>query len=64
LGGKIYALAFYEVAKPYGGLHPVNLATDVNGGLVINTLVGPLFLGGAYGNEGHRKIYFQVGRLF
>ncbi len=63
-GDKIYALGFYEVAKPYGGANPINLATDVNGGLVVSTFIGPLFLGGAYGNTGHHKLFFQIGRLF
>ena len=63
-GEKIYALAFYEVAKTYGGTPPSRLPTDVNGGLIVNTLFGPVFLGGAYGDTGHSKIYFQVGRIF
>ncbi len=68
LGGKIYLLGFGEVAKPYGevlpGVLPPNLPADVTGGLVINTLAGPLFLAGAYGESGHHKIYFQLGRIF
>jgi NTE family protein len=63
-GEKVYALAFYEVAKPYGGSSPSRIPTDVNAGLVINTLFGPVFLAGAYGNAGNHKIYFQLGRIF
>ena len=67
-GDKIYFLAFGEVAKPYGnplpGISSPYLATDVNGGLAVKTLLGPLFLAGAYGESGHRKIYFQYGRIF
>lgn len=67
-GGKIYLLAFGEVAKPYGellpGVSPPYLPADVNGGLVVKTLFGPLFLAGAYGENGNRKIYFQLGRIF
>ncbi len=63
-GEKIYVLGFYEVAKTYGGSPPSRLPTDVNGGVVINTLFGPVFLGAAYGDTGHSKIYFQLGRIF
>jgi NTE family protein len=63
-GEKIYALAFYEVGKPYGGFSPSRLPTDANAGVVINTLFGPIFVAGAYGDTGHRKIYFQLGRIF
>jgi NTE family protein len=64
LGDKIYGLAYYEIAKAYGGNSPSRLPMDVNSGVVINSLIGPLFLGGAYGDTGHRKIYFQLGRIF
>ena len=64
LGDKIYALTYFEIAKAYGGNSPSRLPTDVNSGVVINSLIGPLFLGGAYGDTGHRKIYFQLGRIF
>ncbi len=67
-GEKIYILAFAEVAKPYGpaflGVSNPSVPGDVNGGVVINTLFGPLFLAGAYGESGHHKIYFQLGRIF
>jgi NTE family protein len=67
-GGKIYLLAFGEVAKPYGDLlpdvSPPHLPADVNGGVVVKTLFGPLFLAGAYGESGNHKIYFQLGRVF
>jgi NTE family protein len=63
-GEKIYLVGFAELAKPYGGVSPSRLPADVNGGLVVNTLFGPLFLAGAYGESGHHKIYFQLGRIF
>jgi NTE family protein len=64
VGGNIYAVGFYEIAKPYGGLTPTALPQDGNGGVIINTLLGPVFLGGAVGNSGNHKFYFQIGRIF
>jgi NTE family protein len=63
-GGKIYALGFYEIAKPYGGLTPTALPQDANGGVIIDTLLGPIFLGGAAGNSGNHKFYFEIGHTF
>jgi NTE family protein len=40
------------------------LPTDVTAGVVIETLFGPFSLGGAIGDTGHRKWYFQLGRFF
>jgi NTE family protein len=30
----------------------------------VNTLFGPVEVGGAVGNYGHAKFFFQVGRVF
>ncbi len=64
IGGGIYAIGLYEIGKPYGGLSPTSLPQDVNGGVVVTTLLGPLFVGGAVGTAGTHKIYFALGRLF
>jgi NTE family protein len=64
LGEKIFAIGFYEIAKPYGGYSPSRLPNDINGGLIVNTLLGPILVGGAWGDTGHHKIYFELGRIF
>jgi NTE family protein len=61
---KIYLLADFELGKMYGFSASTRLPMDMNGGLVIKTPLAPLFLGGSMGDAGHRKLYFQVGRLF
>jgi hypothetical protein len=33
-------------------------------GLVIQTLFGPAYIGGSYGDSGHHKFFFQLGRIF
>ena len=63
-GEKIYGLVFYELGKTYGGVDPSRFPTDVNVGMALSTLFGPVFVGGAYGDTGHHKIYFQIGRIF
>ena len=45
-GEKIYGLGFYELGKTYGGVDPSRLPTDVNVGIIVNSLLGPLFVGG------------------
>jgi NTE family protein len=64
VGGSIYALAFAEVAKIYRSPQKLNIPIDANAGVVVNTLIGPVFFGGAYGDRGHHKIYFKLGRIF
>jgi len=32
--------------------------------MIAKTFFGPFLIGGAYGDNGHRKIFFRLGRLF
>ena len=69
LGSGIYFLGIYEAAQVYGPPNTmVNRAsgfpTDGAAGLVVNTIFGPVEAAYAYGDTGHRKFFFRVGRLF
>ncbi len=64
VGGTIYALGYFEVAKPYGLPSAPSLPRDGAGGIVYNSIVGPLFVGGSVGDDGHGKFFFYLGKLF
>ena len=64
LGKKIYAIGSYEFAKMYGFPAASGFPNDVNVGVLAETAFGPLVIGGSYGDSGHRKLYFQLGRVF
>ncbi len=69
LGSGIYFIGIYEAAQVYGPPSSmVNKAsgfpTDAAAGLVVNTIFGPVEAAYAYGDTGHRKFFFRVGRLF
>jgi NTE family protein len=67
LGDTVNLLAMYEVGKTYQlpiGPKPPNLPMDGAVGLIVNTIFGPVEVGGAVGNYGHGKFFFRVGRLF
>jgi NTE family protein len=67
LGSTIDLLGMFEVGKTYqlpNGPKPPYLPGDVVGALVVNTLFGPVEVGGAVGDYGHGKFYFQIGRIF
>ena len=63
-GSRAYFLADYEVGKMYGFADSTRLPMDVNAGILVRTLLGPLFVGASTGDAGHRKWYFQIGRFF
>ena len=64
LGKKIYAIGSYEFAKMYGFRAQSGFPNDINVGVLAETAFGPLVVGGSYGDSGHRKLYFQLGRVF
>ena len=63
LGTGVYLNAHYEVAKPYGSLSS-QLPNDGVLGVIAQTLLGPVMIGGSVGDRGHRKWFFQLGRVF
>jgi NTE family protein len=69
LGSGIYFLGIYEAAQVYGPPHtivgnPSGFPTDGAAGIVVNTIFGPVEAAYAYGDTGHHKFFFRVGRLF
>jgi NTE family protein len=67
LGSAIYLDARYEIGKAYNlpniAAYP-QYEQDAVGELVVNTLFGPVMVGGAVGNHDHQKFFFRIGRLF
>ncbi len=64
IGSGLFLDAHYEVAKPYGLPNAPTLPNDGVVGVIAETIVGPILIGGSIGNEGHHKWFFQVGRVF
>jgi NTE family protein len=61
---RLYLTAGYEVGSAFnkgGRYKPFN---DGVAGLVGQTPIGVLFVGGAYGEQGQRKIFVRLGRYF
>jgi len=64
VGKKVYVVSSYEFAKMYKFSPETKLPTDVEAGVVAETSLGPLFIGGSVGDSGHQKWFFQLGRVF
>jgi len=64
VGKKVYVVSSYEVAKMYKFSPEAKFPTDVEAGVVAETALGPLFIGGSVGDSGHQKWFFQLGRVF
>jgi NTE family protein len=70
VGKKVFVVSSYELGKMYQFLPEFNLTPeskypmDFETGVVAETAFGPLFVGGAVGDSGHQKWFFQLGRVF
>jgi NTE family protein len=70
LGGDLYVLGRFEggvyerVDTPLGQPAQYRHPADVAGGLIVNTIFGPVLIGGAVGDAGHHRIFFSLGRVF
>ena len=63
-GGKVLLFAGADVSKAYYLQHASHLPSDGSAGLIINTLLGPIVVGGAIGDAGHYKFFFEIGRAY
>jgi NTE family protein len=65
LGDTISFLATYEAGKTFFIPNEPSVPMDGVAGIVIKTAIGPFEIAGAAGNgKDHRKVFFQLGRLF
>jgi len=64
VGGKVVFFAGADISKAYYLQHASHLPSDGSAGLIINTLLGPIVVGGAIGDAGHYKFFFEIGRAY
>ncbi len=65
IGDAIYATGFYEIGQVWDSAPGTpHLPNDVAGGVIIKTLIGPIYGGGSVGDSGHRTWFFGLGRVF
>jgi NTE family protein len=62
--GRAYFAVGYELGNAFDDLRRANPFHDGVIGLVAETPLGGVFLGGSIGEQGRRKFFFRVGRLF
>jgi NTE family protein len=64
LGSGLYFDGHFEVGKPYGLPNAPSLPMDGVIGVVMETILGPILIGGSIGESGNQKWFFQLGRVF
>ncbi len=64
VGGKLYVGGFYEGGSAFENWGSAKYRQSVTGGAVLETRLGPIFLGGSFAEGGRGKVYFSLGRFF
>ena len=64
IGQGVYAVTFFEIGKMFNAPDVSRLPTDGAAGVIAQTSLGPLFIGGSVGDTGHSKWFFSLGRVF
>jgi NTE family protein len=64
LGGSIYAIGFFETGTAYDTYDAAEWHGSGSAGVTMDTILGPLLVAGAFGDESSAKFYFILGDLF
>lgn len=63
-GGPVFAGAWLEMGDAFESFGGAKVRTHASGGIVVDTLVGPVLLAASSGFDGRWRTYVGVGRLF
>jgi NTE family protein len=64
MGGPIFVGAWLETGNAFNSGESAAPRTNVSGGAIIDTLVGPVILAGSAGFDGRWRTYIGIGRIF
>jgi NTE family protein len=63
IGGNIFLGAWLENGDTFARWGDASWRTNLSGGLIMETLLGPIFLGASTGFDGRGRVYVSVGPL-
>ena len=64
LGGNVYVTGIVEIGSAFDDFDDAIWHGSASGGVVMDTLLGPVLVAMAFGDEGSSRFYFTVGNLF
>lgn len=63
LGGNFYVGAWIEAGSAFDARQNAFWMDCASGGVILESILGPVFAGASISRDGHRRIYVAVGRL-
>jgi len=64
LGGAVYAGGWLENGDAFDAWSAAGFRTNLSTGIIADTIVGPVMVGGSAGFDGRWRTYVGIGRLF
>ncbi len=64
VGGHAYVAVWVESGSAFQSRSAVTWHQDIAAGVIIDSMIGPVFVGGSVGPGGHSRVYFSLGPLF
>jgi NTE family protein len=64
IGGHAYAAVWVEGGSAFQSRSAVTWHQDIAAGLIIDSMIGPVFVGASVGPGGRSRVYFALGPLF
>lgn len=64
LADRLYLIGGLELGSAFERVDAAQIKYSATAGLAVDTILGPSFVGAAFGNGGAFKLYFAVGKLF
>ena len=63
IGGNFYVGAWIEAGSAFDARQNVSWVDCASGGVVLESILGPIFAGASISRDGHRRLYVSIGRL-
>jgi NTE family protein len=64
VGGQGYVAVWVEGGSAFQSRSTADWRGDIAAGVILDSNVGPVFVGGSVGPDGHRRFYVSLGTLF
>jgi NTE family protein len=64
VGGHAYLATWVEAGSAFDARADAAWHGDVSAGVIIDSIIGPVFVGGSVGPSGHHRLYISLGPLF
>ena len=64
MGGSIFVGGWLENGDAFDDWNTAKFRTNASGGIIMDTLIGPVILAGSAGFDGRWRTYIGVGRIF